>query len=76
MKPPREGSVPDRVIDPSGKVRCRIVEFIPTDEPKVQTALLTCGHLVRYDMHPRAGKSKCCEQCTVNRQRVIKQNRR
>jgi hypothetical protein len=69
---PRKRTVPDRVIDPSGHVRCRVLELIPSDEPKVLTALLTCGHLVRYDVTIRAGKSKICEQCTVIRQRAIK----
>ena len=69
MKVQPQGTMPDRVLDPKGRVRCRIVEFIPTDEPRVYTALLTCGHLVRYDV-VRTGRQKrstICQQCTAAR---------
>ena len=69
MNVPPKGTMPDRVVDPKGRIRCRILEFVPTDAETVYTAVLACGHRVRYDVvrFGRQKRSTICPQCTAAR---------
>jgi hypothetical protein len=61
---PHSWEARDRQIE-NGHVRVRITSFEPSDDPRTYTAVLLCGHGVRFNCLRDANrKTMRCPQCT------------